>query len=80
MMLIAHLVNSDWLYNTQSRELQADWFILEINEKATLQIIICKDLLKYGELSTQLFSLIGHSKCRIFRMIHIHLKNENCHE
>ena len=29
-------VNSDWLFNTQSRVLQADWFILEINEKATL--------------------------------------------
>ena len=31
-----HLVISDWLFNTQSRVLQADWFILEINEKATL--------------------------------------------
>ena len=28
----------DWLFNTQSRVLQADWFILEINEKATLNI------------------------------------------
>ena len=42
MMLIAHSVNSDWLYNTQSRVLQADWFIMEINEKATLQINISK--------------------------------------
>ena len=32
------LVDSDWLFNTQSRVLQADWFILEINEKATLNI------------------------------------------
>ena len=30
------LVNSDWLYNTLSRVLQADWFILEISEKAIL--------------------------------------------
>ena len=33
-----HSVNADWLFNTQSRVLQADWFILEINEKATLNI------------------------------------------
>ena len=38
MMLIQHSVNSDWLFNTQSRVLQADWFILEINKKATLNI------------------------------------------
>ena len=38
MMLIQHSVNSDWLFNTQSKVLQADWFILEINEKATLNI------------------------------------------
>ena len=25
---------SDWLFNTQSRVLQVDWFILENNEKA----------------------------------------------
>ena len=36
MMVIQHSVNSDWMFNTQSRVLQADWFILEINEKATL--------------------------------------------
>ena len=29
---------SDWLFNTQSRALQADWLILENNEKATLNI------------------------------------------
>ena len=39
MMLIQHFtVNSDWLFATQSRVLQADWLILEINEKATLNI------------------------------------------
>ena len=40
MMLIhvQHSVNSDWLLNTQSRVLQADWLILEINGKATLNI------------------------------------------
>ena len=38
MMLIQHSVNSDWLFNTQSRVLQTDWFILEFNEKATLNI------------------------------------------
>ena len=36
MMLIQHSVNSDWLFNTQSRVLQADWSILENNEKAAL--------------------------------------------
>ena len=36
MMLEQHSVKSDWLLNTQSRVLHADWFILEINEKATL--------------------------------------------
>ena len=34
MMLTQHLVISDWLFNPQSRILQADWFVLEINEKA----------------------------------------------
>ena len=31
---------SDWLFNTQSRVLQADWLILENNDKATLSINI----------------------------------------
>ena len=38
MMLRQHSVNSDWLINTQSRVLQSDWFIFEINEQATLNI------------------------------------------
>ena len=38
MMLLQHSVDSDWLFNTQSRVLQADLFILEIDEKATLNI------------------------------------------
>ena len=38
MMLIQHSVNSDWLFDTQSRVLQADWLILENDEKATLNI------------------------------------------
>ena len=29
---------SDWMFNTQSRVLQADWLILEKNEKAILNI------------------------------------------
>ena len=33
-----HSVNSYWLFNTQSRVLQADWFISQFNEKATLNI------------------------------------------
>ena len=40
MMLIQHSVNSDWLFNTQSRVVQLDRFILEINEKATLNIVM----------------------------------------
>ena len=38
MMLIQHSVNSDRLVDTQSRVPQADWLILENNEKATLNI------------------------------------------
>ena len=38
MMFIQHSVNSDWLFNTRTKVLHADWFILEINEKATLNI------------------------------------------
>ena len=38
MMFIQHSVNHDWLFNTQSTVLQADWFMLEINEMATLNI------------------------------------------
>ena len=38
MMVIQHSVNSDLLFNTQSRVPQADWFVLEINEKAALNI------------------------------------------
>ena len=38
MMLTQHSIISDRLFNTQSRVLQADWFILKINENATLNI------------------------------------------
>ena len=38
MMLIQQSVNSDWLFSTQSRVLQAERFILEIKERATLNI------------------------------------------
>ena len=38
MMLLQHSVNSDWPFNTQSRVLQADWSILEIDEKVSLNI------------------------------------------
>ena len=41
MMLRQHPVNSDWLFNTQSRVLQADRFILELNEKAILNDLTC---------------------------------------
>ena len=37
-MLTQHPINSDWLFNTQSKVVQVDWFILEINGKATLNI------------------------------------------
>ena len=36
--MLIHSVNSDWLFYTTSRVLQADWFILDINEEATLNI------------------------------------------
>ena len=38
MIPIQHSVKSDWLLNAQSRVLQADWLVLENNEKATLNI------------------------------------------
>ena len=38
MQHIQHSVESDWLINTQSTVLRADWLILEKNEKATLNI------------------------------------------
>ena len=38
MMLILYSVNYDWLFNTQERVLQADWFILEINGNTTMNI------------------------------------------
>ena len=38
MMLIQHSVNSDWLFTTQSRVLQAGWLILKYTKKATLNI------------------------------------------
>ena len=38
MMPIQHAVNSDWLFNAQSRILHVDWLIFENNEKATLNI------------------------------------------
>ena len=38
MILMQHSVNSDWLFNTQSRVLQADWLILENKEKEILNI------------------------------------------
>ena len=31
-------LKSDWLFNTKSRVLQADWLIVENNEKAALHI------------------------------------------
>ena len=36
MLLVQHSINSDWLFNTQSRVMQGDWLMLENNEKATL--------------------------------------------
>ena len=38
MMLTQQSVNSDWLFKTQSRVLQADWFMFRITKKATLNI------------------------------------------
>mgnify|MGYP001800702442 CR=1 FL=1 len=38
MMFIQHSVNADWLFNTQSRVLHADWLMLVNNEKATMNI------------------------------------------
>ena len=40
MMLIQHSVNSDWLFNTQSRVLQAEGLIMENNEMVTFSSIM----------------------------------------
>ena len=38
MILLQHSVNSDWLFNPRSRVLQTDWFLLEINDRATSSV------------------------------------------
>ena len=40
MMLYATQSKSDWLFNTQSREQEADWLISDNNEKAAMYIKI----------------------------------------
>ena len=35
---IQHSVNTDWLFNTKLRVLQADWLVFENDVKATLNI------------------------------------------
>ena len=44
MTLIKQSVDSDWLFNIQSRVLQADWFLLGNNGKAIFKInmLYCK--------------------------------------
>ena len=37
---IQHLVNSDWLFNTQSRVLQADWLMFGNNVGSVVQFHI----------------------------------------
>ena len=36
--------NSDWLFSTQSRELQADWLIFDNNEYTTGALLHCTDM------------------------------------
>ena len=38
MMPRQNSVKNDWLFNNQTRVLQADWLILENNEKAILNV------------------------------------------
>ena len=59
MMLIQHSVHPDWLFNTQSRVLQTDWFKLEINEKAfnLLDWPVRQFLEYYPTITTGLVSL-----------------------
>ena len=59
MMLIQHSVNSDWLFNTQSRVLQADWLILENDEKATLNINMtyCREFIVFHGDACCLYSM-----------------------
>ena len=59
MMLIKQPVDSDWLFNTQSRVLQADWFLLENNGKAIFKINIpyCKNTESKNGLGMCAYSL-----------------------
>ena len=62
MMLIQHsAVNSDWLFNTLSRVLQADWIILGINEQATLNINMPYCLVEQFSFSHHEHNLYKHS-------------------
>ena len=61
----------DWLFNTKSRVLQADWLILENDEKATLNINMpyCPLIIIHV-----IFSSWGHSRVMItIKWISIHL-------
>ena len=53
MMLIQHS-NSDRLFNTQSKVLQADWLMLENNEKATIETFGCDGILETESIQQRL--------------------------
>ena len=58
--------NFDWLFNTLSRVLQVDWVILEINEKATLNItcpIFCSLLTQASSTINKTKSKQGYIRC-----------------
>ena len=65
---------SDWLFNTQSRILQADWLSMENNEKATLNInmLYCKE---YS--GTQYYHLHSSTSTSPLRNSDIICKNQN---
>ena len=62
-MVVQYSVNSDWLFNTQSRVLQANWFILEMNEKATLNI----NMPNYLYIDTAVDRIVVTS----YRLVHV---------
>ena len=65
---------SDWLFNTQSRILQADWLSMENNEKATLNInmLYCTE-----NSSTQYYHLYSSTFTSPLRNSDIIYKNQN---
>ena len=77
-MFIRRSVNSDWLFNTLSKVLQANWFILEINGRANMSCHIKFDINHIEQIKwnkTMIF--YNESDCTIGDQHDQHYKNSN---